>query len=328
MWWRCTLCGLIGVLMWPAAEGVAQTVPGFSLPPSVQTKLAQEIEMQTLGGRQFWGDVRFFGEYRIQRNVFTGHHRLLDGRDWRHQWGNYDECCAKLDALRDEKRLAPMTGKAVICLHGILRSSKSMRAMTESLRKDGYTVFPFDYPSTQVTIPDAAEYLHQAIDQLDGIDEINLVGHSMGGLVIRAYFAEHHDPRIRRVVMLGTPNYGAELADRLQPMLVTKVVAGPAGRQLRTSDLAPSLPAPPVEFAVIAGARGNDSGWNPLIPGDDDGTVTVTSTRLAGAADFITVPVLHHALTSTPEALQAVQQFLATGKLRSEGQREPIVIAE
>lgn len=328
MWWRCTLCGLMGSILWPSAESVAQSVPVFSLPPGVQSKLAQEIEMQTLGGRQFWGDVRFFRDYRIQRNVFTGHHRLLDGRDWRHHWGSYDDCCEKLDELCEQKRLAPMSGKAVICLHGILRSSKSMQAMTNALREDGYTVFPFDYPSTQVSIPDAAEYLHQVIDHLDGIDEIALVGHSMGGLVIRAYFAEHHDPRIKRAVMLGTPNYGAELADRLQSMLITKVVAGPAGRQLRTSDLAPALPAPPVEFAVIAGARGNDSGWNPLIPGDDDGTVTVASTRLAGAADFTTVPVLHHALTSSPEALQAVRGFLATGKLRVDRERQPIAESE
>jgi len=315
---------LIGTLLWPAADSAAQTFPTFSLPSGAQAKLAQEIEMQTLGGRQFWGDVRFSGEFRIQRNVFTGHHRLLDGRDWRHQWGSYDECCDKLDELCTKRKLAPMSGKAVICLHGILRSSKSMQPMTAALRDEGYTVFPFDYPSTQISIPDAAEFLHQVIERLNGIEEIALVGHSMGGLVIRAYFAEHHDPRIRRVVMLGTPNTGAELADRLQPVFLVRAVTGPAGRQLLTSGIAPSLPAPPVEFAVIAGARGIDSGWNPLIPGDDDGTVTVESTRLVGATDFTTVPVMHHALTSNAEALQCVCRFLESGRLRPEGERRPI----
>lgn len=325
---RAVVWCLVGIVLGPPVDSAAQTFPTFSLPTGVQDKLAQEIEMQTLGGRQFWGDVRFFGEFRIQRNVFTGHHRLLDGRDWRHHWGTYDDCCAKLDELRKKRKLPAMSGKAVICLHGILRSSKSMHAMTTALREQGYTVFPFDYPSTQLSIPDAAEYLHGVIERLDGIEEISLVGHSMGGLVIRAYFAEHHDPRIHRVVMLGTPNSGAELADRLQPVFMVRALSGPGGRQLVTNGIAPTLPVPPVEFAVIAGARGTDSGWNPLIPGDDDGTVTVASTRLGGAVDFATMPVLHHALTSTPEALKQVCQFVATGRLRADGERQPIVIAQ
>ncbi len=311
-----------------ATDAKAQSSLTFSLPSSVQSKIAHEIEMQTLGGRQFWGDVQFFGEYRIQQNVFTGHYRLLDGRDWRHQWGTLEECQHKLATIREQKKLPPMSGRGVILLHGILRSTKSMQTLTRSLREDGYTVFPFEYPSTQVSIPEAAESLDSAIRQLDGIEELHLVAHSMGGLVIRAYFAEHRDPRIRRVVMLGTPNHGAELADRLQPVTLVRVLSGPGGRQLVTQGLVKELPVPPVEFAVIAGARGTESGWNPLIPGDDDGTVTVASTRLIGAADFSTVPVLHNGLTSLPEVVQQVHRFLATGRLRAEGDRQPIVTPE
>ncbi len=325
---RCAAMSVAITLACLATPSAAQSVPSFSFPQSVQAKLAHEIEMQTLGGRQFWGDVQFFGEYRIQKNVFTGHYRLLDGRDWRHHWGTFEECRAKLEQIREQKNLPAMTGRAVILLHGILRSSKSMYPLTKELRENGYTVFPFDYPSLQVSIPDAAEYLDSVISHLDGIEEISLVGHSMGGLVIRSYFAEHHDPRIRRVVMLGTPNSGAELADRLQSVFIVQALSGPSGRQLVTSGIAPTLPIPPVEFAVIAGARGQEAGWNPLIRGDDDGTVTVASTRLIGAADFSTVPVLHHGLTSTPEALQQVCRFLETGKLRANGDRQPIVIVE
>jgi hypothetical protein len=56
--------------------------------------------MQTLGGRQFWGDVQFFRGWRIQRNIFTGHYRLLDEHDFRHAWGTLDECRAKLEQVR------------------------------------------------------------------------------------------------------------------------------------------------------------------------------------------------------------------------------------
>lgn len=306
----------------------AQSLPTIPWPPGIQSTLMHEVEMHTLGGRQFWSDVQFFGEYRIQRNVFTGHCRLLDGRDWRHCWGSLEVCQTRLADIRDKKKLPRMSGRGVILLHGILRSNKSMHALARSLREEGYTVFPFEYPSTQISIPDAAAALHGVIQHLDGIEELNLVGHSMGGLVIRAYFAEHHDPRIRRVVMLGTPNHGAELADRLQPVMLVRTLSGPGGRQLVTDGLVKDLPVPPVEFAIIAGARGNDSGWNPFIPGDDDGTVTVASTRLAGAADFATIPALHSGLTSTPEVIDQVQRFLKTGCLRADKQRQPIELSE
>ena len=43
--------------------------------------------MPTLGGKQFWADELFFHQWRIQRNVFTGHCRLLDEHDLRHASG-------------------------------------------------------------------------------------------------------------------------------------------------------------------------------------------------------------------------------------------------
>ncbi|OYW18333.1 MAG: hypothetical protein B7Z55_10800, partial [Planctomycetales bacterium 12-60-4] len=160
----------------------------FTIPASVRERWIEDFEMKTLGGRQFWGDVQFFQGWRIQQNVFTGHCRLLDERDWRHTSGTLAECRAKLAKIRKEKQLSPMTGPGVVLLHGIVRSSKSIYTVAEQLRSEGFTAFPMEYPSTQISIPDAAEQLNSIIQNLDGIDELHLVGHSMGGLVIRAWF--------------------------------------------------------------------------------------------------------------------------------------------
>jgi pimeloyl-ACP methyl ester carboxylesterase len=304
----------------------AQPRPVFQLPDGVQRQIAEEVRMRTLGGRQFWGDLQFFHGYRIQRNIFTGNYRLLDDRDWRHASGTLQMCRAKLDELRCQKKLPPMSGRGVIVLHGIVRSSKSMYTVADDLRKEGFTVFPMEYPSTQISIEQAVEYLDSIIQNLDGIEELHLVGHSMGGLVIRAWFAEHSDPRVKRVVMLGTPNYGAEMADLVRRNLLFRAVFGPAGQQLVTDadGVILQLPTPQCEFAVIAGARGNDTGWNPFIPGDDDGTVTLASARLAGAADFNTFPLLHHGLLGNHDVSAQIAHFLLTGRLRAEGDPQPI----
>ena len=295
----------------------AQDKPSASLASSIRRTFEDEVSMKTLGGGQFWGDVVFFHGWHIQQNVFTKHYRLLDERDNRHASGTLEVCQTKLKQIREEQKLPPMKGRGVVLIHGILRSSKCMSSMAETLEQAGFQTFRFDYPSTQVSIPEAAEYLHQTIESLEGIEELYIVAHSMGGLVTRAYFAEHHDPRFRRVVMVGTPNHGAELADLVYKNFLVRTAAGPGGQQLVTDreGLIPSLPAPKCEFAIIAGARNNPAGWNPFIPGDDDGTVTVESTRLVGATDFSTVRSPHTSLLRNREAIHQTLRFLNEGRL-------------
>jgi pimeloyl-ACP methyl ester carboxylesterase len=283
--------------------------------------------MKTLGGREFWGDVAHFHEWRIQHNVVTKHYRLIDGTDTRRAWGTREQCQAALDEIKREQKLPKMSGVGVILIHGITRSSKSMSAFREPLMKAGFHVFPFDYPSTRVEIPESADYLRQVIDSLEGIESLHIIAHSMGGIVTRAYMMNRPDPRLKRLVMIGSPNSGAELADLMSDNanFVFKPILGPAGQQLVTDPdgLIARLPTPTCDFAVIAGGRGGN-GFNPLIPGDDDGIVSVASTRLSGAADFLQVSSLHLRLLKSPEAINSAVRFLKTGKLREEGDPQPI----
>ncbi|MFN0052174.1 MAG: esterase/lipase family protein [Planctomycetales bacterium] len=284
---------------------------------------------KTLGGRQFWADVEFFHSWRIQQHVQTRHYRLLDGDDYRHVSGTRAECHQALQQIRTERKLPPMSGEAVILIHGLVRSSKSMGKLQQrlDLEEEGMQTFSFGYPSTQIDIPRAAEYLHSAIESLEGIERIHFVVHSMGGLVVRAYLAEHSDPRIGRLVMIATPNQGADLADRFQKVGWFRALAGPAGQQLtRGADgFIAGLPTPAIEFGVIAGGRGNNRGYNPLIPGDDDGTVSVECTRLEGARDFVVLDHLHTFLITAPQTREYTVRFLKEGRFRDDAEPTPIV---
>lgn len=308
----------------PGVASPAIADDGTRLKPTFEVEVP--VDMKTLGGRQFWGDVAFFHGWRIQQNVFTGHHRLLDGNDYRHASGTLEDCRTRLVEIRARDKLEPMSGKAVICVHGIFRSSKSFGRLKARLEREGYHVFGFDYPSTQISIADAAGYLASCIDSLSGIEEINFVVHSMGGLVVRAYLKEHCDSRIQRMVMMGVPNLGAHMADNLSDVKLYHALFGPAGQELATdpAGFIAALPTPDFEFGILAGARGTPGGYNPLVPGDDDGTVAVSSTRLPGAADFITVPSLHSFLMNHDESIEATVNFLATGRFRQQGEPQPI----
>jgi len=282
--------------------------------------------MKTIGGRQFWGDCHYFQGYRIQQNILTRHYRLLDCDDHRLCFGKYETCVEKLNKLRRKKNLSSMRGKAVILVHGIMRSSKSFGPLEKRLREAGYLVFGFDYPSTRIPITESAEYLRQSIESLEGVDEINFVVHSMGGLVVRSMLMHNTDPRIKRMVMMGVPNKGAVPADMLKNNPLFKTVLGPAGQQLVTHEdgLIPKLPIPGFEFGILAGGKNDGKGYNPILPGDDDGTVSVGSTRLEGASDFIVEPVLHSFLMFNDKCVDATMNFLEDGKFRNDADAQPI----
>jgi len=232
-----------------------------------------------------------------------------------------------LATIRDQQQLPAMSGRAVILIHGLIRSSRSFAVMADQLEAEGATVVRFDYPSTRSTIPAAANCLAQVIQSLDGIETIDLVVHSMGGIVLRAYLRDHVDSRIRRAVLLGVPNHGAKIADKLRNNPLYRVIYGPAGQQLTSDEegLIAELPIPDCEFGVIAGGRGGMKGYNPLLAGDNDSTVTVRSARLVGATDFLLVPVIHSFLMTDRRCVTAVENFLSTGQFDPATKPQPIL---
>ncbi len=103
-------------------------------------------------------------------------------------------------------------------------------------------------------------------------------------------------------------------------------VFGASGQQLgkRWAELKPTLATPSCEFGIIAGGRGDGRGYNPLLTGDNDGIVTVASTRLAGARDFLLVNEMHFFLLHSAKVQQYVLEFLKDGYFVSEEKRLPI----
>ena len=289
----------------------------------------------TLGGRYFWTDLLLFHDWRIQRNAFTGHCRLLSEDNDRLAWGSFAECRKTLDTIKRQRNLEPMSGRAVILLHGLADPRRNMGGMKDYLEKTGhYTVLNFTYASTQGGVGKHAAALARVMDNLDGIDEVNFVAHSLGNLVIRHYLGDQTDetsgrlpdPRIKRFVMLGPPNRGAHLAVRFANNGVFRFFTGTSGEQLgrKWGELQAKLAIPASEFGIIAGGKFAGRGGNPLIEGDDDFIVGVEETRLAGARDFIVLPVIHATMMNDRRVRQCTLRFLEQGCFISEEKRHPI----
>lgn len=280
------------------------------------------LPLPTLGGKQLWGDVFLYGGWRIQRNVWTRHHRLLDPNDLRLAFGSYDECRATFERLRASRDLRPRSDHLVLLLHGIFRSKDCFGPMRRMLGQAGYEAHAVNYPSTRQSLEEHADQVEVLLDRAEGVSTVSIVTHSMGGIVARVLLGRRGAPwrrrlRVNRLVMIATPNRGSEMATRLGELSAFRAVAGPSLDALRP-DRIDAVPVPDVPFGIIAGARGDGQGYNPLLRGDDDMTVAVDEVRLDGAEDFLVVNAVHTFLMIHPEVIRATQRYLETGRFRDQ----------
>jgi len=287
------------------------------------------LPSKTLGGDQFWADEFIRGGWRIQRNTFDGHYRLLDPSDYRRALGTYDACRARFDDLADADTLTPRSKKAVVLLHGLIRSRDCMEPLGEYLAEKGeYEIINVSYPSTQANVDQHAASLAKVLQNLEGIDEVNFVAHSLGNLVVRAWLHEHYQAaespfKLGRFVMLGPPNHGAQLARKFKQNRLFSVITGPSGKQLGEDwdKLASHLGTPCCEFGILAGAAVIP---NPLVEGIDDGIVGVNETKLPGAADFRVLPSHHGDIRNCDVVGDLTLKFLQEGCFTSREECTPL----
>ncbi|HVC99006.1 MAG TPA: hypothetical protein VND64_35405 [Pirellulales bacterium] len=308
------------------------------VPPEARRRLGSRLSnwrSKTLGGKQLWDDELLFQDWRIQRHAIIGHCRLLDGEDNRQCRGSFEECEAKLEEIKRERNLPPMKGKAVVIVHGLGGMRSTMQSLADYIKDEGgYTVFNVGYASTRSDIGTHAKRLAGIIEHLDGIEEINFVAHSLGNLIVRRYFGDTAggdaghtpDPRIKRFVMIAPPNHGAAAAESWSDNELFSLVLGKSAVELGAGwpDVEKTLATPPCEFGIIAGGKGDDRGYNHRLKGDNDGLLSVSTTILAGAGDFVILPVLHPFSTMNAKVQEYTLRFLREGYFISAEERHPI----
>jgi pimeloyl-ACP methyl ester carboxylesterase len=212
--------------------------------------------------------------------------------------------------------------EAVILLHGLARTSKSMTKMAAALEADGFTVLNVGYPSREAKIETlAANVIGGALadPKLRDAARIHFVTHSMGGILVRQYLKTKRPTNLGRVVMLGTPNQGSEVVDKIGDWRVFSAINGPAGRQLGTGkDSVPNQLGPvDFELGVIAGDRSINWINSLMIPGPDDGKVAVERTKVAGLKAHRVVHVTHPFLMKNTEVIRETIHFLRHGRFNS-----------
>jgi len=276
--------------------------------------MALHLPRNTLGGLQLWADRFVHACWRIQEHVSDGRCRLLDPDDVIRAEGDFAACRAAFEGLRPG--IVEPPPHLVLLLHGLGRTGHCFAALRKELVARGYDACAINYPSLRRPIAAHAAQLAEILERLEGAAMVSFVTHSLGGIVLRHTLAMgggwSQRIALGRIVMMAPPSKGAAIAAWLKDFPPFRWIAGPCGQELVPAAMA-DAPALAGQFGIIAGGRGDGRGYNPFLPGDNDGIVAVEEMKLDGCAAFTLVPCLHSFLPSHPAAIAAALAFIERG---------------
>lgn len=207
----------------------------------------------------------------------------------------------------------------VILLHGLARTESSMEALALQLSAHSFHVVNLGYPSRQHDIDELAVLaIEPALAACPADTPVSFVTHSLGGILVRQYLSQKPLPGLHRVVMLGPPNQGSQVVDKLGSVPGFKALNGEAGLQLGTAASSVPQALGPANFdvGIIAGNQSINLFLSLLIPGADDGKVSVDSTRLQGMSDHIEMSATHTFMMNNKAVIEQVIFFLNNGHFR------------
>ncbi|MBB5210012.1 esterase/lipase family protein [Microbulbifer hydrolyticus] len=215
----------------------------------------------------------------------------------------------------------------VILLHGLAKSDSSMNKLEQAAGDAGFIAINVDYPSTEFPIEKLAGHAiapaldacaAQASDRSEQPYQVHFVTHSMGGILVRQYLSRVHVENLGRVVMLGPPNQGSEVVDQLGSFPGFHFMFGDAGLQLGSGKMSVpnKLGAASFDVGIIAGTKSINPILSRLLPGKDDGKVTVERTRLDGMNDHLELPVTHVFMMKDRKVIKQVIHYLQHGRFQ------------
>ena len=204
--------------------------------------------------------------------------------------------------------------EVVICTHGIWMKGWVMKPISRYLSTHGHECKQFSYQSLSQSPQQNALRLGKYVEDIDA-DIIHFVGHSLGGIILLHYFQHFDIAKPGRVVMLGTPLAGSNVARHMSKnKFIKNSMLGASAKTLLGNVPAWKGTRP---LAVFAGNRGKGLGQilGASLEKPNDGTVAVSETVIDNCTLHIEVPYSHTGMLLAKPVAASIDEFLRTGNV-------------
>ena len=199
----------------------------------------------------------------------------------------------------------------VLLVHGLWRTPLSFLPLVLRLRSWGFHTGQFGYAAVAQRYDSIVARLRERLDRFAAAGPYVVIGHSLGGILLRSALPRITGPAPRHLIMLGTPNRSPRLARVLGGYWVYRRLMGESGLNLASIVFYSSLPAPQVPYTIIAGTAGPRGRWSPFGNELNDGVVAVSETRIQDDDSIVLLPVTHTFMMNNAAVHGAIHRLLA-----------------
>ena len=226
----------------------------------------------------------------------------------------------------------------VIVVHGFNKKARDMQDLADALEVSGWSCLRVNLPTLFGDEERCVEQLHhQVCAHLRHMDAklrcstpVHFVAHSLGGLIVRRFIAQHWHPqsqtlalqlrtdrpaqqiKVGHCVFIATPHKGSRLADIAVKLPGYRRTFKPIDALLPSAGYQ-RLPQPrDFKLGLIAGAQSAGL-LGRLLQKPNDGHVEVASAQSPDADDMQILPYHHKNIHHQPRTLSLTHEFLVAG---------------
>ncbi|MGV3707952.1 MAG: esterase/lipase family protein [Gemmatimonas sp.] len=182
----------------------------------------------------------------------------------------------------------------VLLVHGLGRTPASLMLLRHALKRAGHAPSNFAYFAFAEPYEHIRDRLVARLAELSADPApLALIGHSLGGLLLRDALGQAPGLNVHRLIMLGTPNQSPRRARRVESWLPFRVFARTSGALLASTTAMEKIAKPTVPYTIIAGTGGYRWLSAPFDGEAHDGVVSVDETRIPDGAEPVLMEVSH-----------------------------------
>lgn len=198
----------------------------------------------------------------------------------------------------------------VLFVHGMGRYSVSGWQMLWHLRRAGLKTSTFGYSATTATFNNISLRLAAKIGKILETEELVLVGHSLGGVLLRdAISSLPNDSKMPlHLFLLGSPIQPSRLAKKLASNIFYRSITRDCGQLLGSVQRMAAIEPALIATTSIVGIRGLKGRFSPFKDEANDGVVSVSEVSAEWIWDQVQVPIMHTFLPASKHVANIILQ--------------------